>query len=118
MRQAGIIAAGALYGLEHHVERLAEDHAHARLLAEAIGNVEGLELQPPQIDTNMVIFRVDPALTSAAELVLALQQSGVLVLAFSPTNIRAVTHLDVAEADVRRAGEIIQQTVNTLTRVL
>jgi len=110
MRQAGIIAAGALYALEHHVDRLAEDHAHAKLLAEAIRAVEGLELQPPEIDTNMVIFRVDPALATAAQLAAALQQSGVLVLAIGPAKIRAVTHLDVTEADVRRAGEIIHQT--------
>jgi threonine aldolase len=69
MRQAGIIAAGALYALENHVDRLAEDHANAKLLAEAIRATEGLELQPPEIDTNMVIFRVDPALATAAQLV-------------------------------------------------
>ena len=109
MRQAGVIAAAALYALEHHIERLAEDHVHARLLANAIREVPGLELQPPEIDTNMVIFRVDPALASAPELAAALQQAGLLVLAISPTKIRAVTHLDVCEADVRRAGEIIQR---------
>ena len=74
MRQAGIIAAGALYALENHVERLAEDHANAQRLAEAIRATEGLELQPPEIDTNMVIFHVDPALATAAQLVSALQR--------------------------------------------
>ena len=111
MRQAGIIAAGALYAVEHHIDRLAQDHAHARLLAEAIGATPGLELQPPEPDTNMVIFRVDPALANTDQLVAALRQSGVLVLAFGAEKIRAVTHLDVTEADVRRAGEIIRQTV-------
>ena len=109
MRQAGVIAAGALYALEHHSERLAADHAHARLLADAIRTAPGLELQPPEIDTNMVIFRVDSALASASELAAALQRVGVLVMAFSPTKIRAVTHLDISEADVRRAGELIQR---------
>ena len=116
MRQAGIIAAGALYALENHVERLAEDHANAKVLAEAIRATEGLELQPPEIDTNMIIFHVDPALATAAEFVSALQQSGVLVLAFGPTKIRAVTHLDVTEAEIRRAGEIIQATAKRLGR--
>ena len=59
----------------------------------------------------MVIFRVDPALGTAAQLVAALREAGVLVLAFGPTKIRAVTHLDVDEADVRRAGQIIRETV-------
>ncbi len=116
MRQAGIIAAGALYALDNHVERLAEDHANAQLLAEVIRAAEGLELQPPKIDTNMVIFHVDPALATAAEFVSALQQSGVLVLAFGPTKIRAVTHLDVTEAEVRRAGEVIRETAGSMGR--
>jgi threonine aldolase len=109
MRQVGVIAAGALYALDHHVARLAEDHAHARILAEAIRATPGLELQPPETDTNMVIFRVDPALGTAARLASMLREAGVLVLAFSPTKIRAVTHLDVDEADARRAGQIIRE---------
>jgi len=116
MRQAGIIAAGALYALENHVDRLAEDHAHARILAEAIRATRGLELQPLETDTNMVIFHVDPEVATAAQLVARLQQSGVLVLAFGPTKIRAVTHLDVTEAEVRRAGETIHETVAGLRR--
>jgi threonine aldolase len=116
MRQAGIIAAGALYALENNVQRLAEDHANAQRLAEAIRATEGLTLQPPEIDTNMVIFKVDPAVATAAQLVSRLQESGVLVLAFGPTKIRAVTHLDVTEAEVRRAGEIIRETAGSLGR--
>ncbi len=110
MRQVGILAAGALYALDHHVARLAEDHAHAKILADAIRATAGLELQPPETDTNMVIFRVDPALGAAAHITTMLREAGVLVLAFSPTKIRAVTHLDVDEADVRRAGKIIRET--------
>lgn len=116
MRQAGIIAAGALYALDNHVTRLAEDHAHARILAEAIRETEGLELQPSQTDTNMVIFRVDPALGTAAQLAAAFQEAGVLVLAFGPAKIRAVTHLDVNEADVRRAGQIVREVVERRRR--
>jgi threonine aldolase len=116
MRQAGIIAAGALYALEHHVQRLVEDHANARLLADALRDTDGLELQPPQIDTNMVIFRVDPALATAPQLVAALKEAGVLVLATSSSKIRAVTHLDVTESDVREAGARIQRTVSGLRR--
>jgi threonine aldolase len=114
MRQAGIIAAGALYALEHHIDRLADDHATARILADAVRQCEGLSLEPEQIDTNMVIFRVDPALGTAADIVESLRQRGVLVLATSSTKIRAVTHLDVDEAQVRRAGQIIQQVAEQL----
>lgn len=114
MRQAGIIAAGALYALENHVDRLAEDHANAKVLAEAIRATPGLELQPPETDTNMVIFHVDPELATAAQVVARLREAGVLVLAFGPTKIRAVTHLDVTQAEVRRAGEIIRETLERL----
>lgn len=114
MRQAGIIAAGALYALEHHIDRLADDHATAQILADAVRQCEGLTLQPEQIDTNIVIFRVDPALGTAAAMVDALRQQGVLVLATSPEKIRAVTHLDVNEHQVRRAGAILQQIVQPL----
>ena len=109
MRQCGIIAAGALYALQHNVNRLAEDHVHAQILAQAIREAHGLRLRPDQIDTNMVIFEVDPALGTAADFAAALQQQGVLVLHTSLTRIRAVTHLDVHEADVRQAGEIIRR---------
>lgn len=114
MRQAGIIAAGALYALEHHIDRLADDHATARILADAIRQSAGLWLDPEQVDTNMVIFRIDPALGTAADMVGALRERGVLVLATSPVKIRAVTHLDVDEAQVRRAGQIIQEVADQM----
>ena len=78
MRQAGIIAAGALYALTHHVERLAEDHENARLLAAAIRDTDGLELRPAEIDTNIVIFRVDPRLGTAADFDAGLKHQGLL----------------------------------------
>ena len=111
MRQVGIIAAGALYALENHIERLAEDHANARLFADAIRDMDGLTLQPSVVDTNIVIFDVDPALTDASSLVDRLQDEGVLVLAMGPERIRAVTHPDVTEAEVQKAAEIIRRVV-------
>jgi len=116
MRQAGIIAAGALYGLEHHVDRLAEDHANAQLLAAAIRSSDGLNLDPDVADTNMVIFRVDPALGTADEFVAALASHGVLVLATGAAHIRAVTHLDVNQSQVQRAAEIITETAEGMKR--
>ncbi len=109
MRQAGIIAAGALHALEHHVERLAVDHAHAQILAAAIRTCPGLELRPPQVDTNIVIFQVDPRLGSAADFVDRLRRDNILVFAMAPQLVRAVTHLDVGREDVVRAAEAIKR---------
>lgn len=114
MRQSGIIAAGALYALENNVERLAEDHANAKILANAIRETEGLSLEPENVDTNMVIFRVDSSLGTAFDFLAALEEKGVLVLTVSPAKIRAVTHLDVTDKEVIRAGEIIQRVAEKL----
>jgi len=116
MRQAGIIAAGALYALEHHVERLAEDHAHAQRLAAGIRAIEGLELRPAQVDTNIVIFHVDPRLGTAAEFSGRLHARGLLMNAVSKSTIRGVTHLDVSAADADRALTIIGQAVEDAQR--
>jgi len=110
MRQAGVIAAGALYALEHHVDRLADDHANAQRLAEGIRQIDGLELDPEEVDTNLVFFRVDPAWGTAGEFSERLNARGLLMLATSPTKIRAVTHLDVTSDDVDRAIAILEDT--------
>jgi threonine aldolase len=113
MRQAGVIAAGALYALDHHIDRLAEDHANAQRLADIIRSIDELELRPSVIDTNMVIFAVDPRLGTATEFATALKQRGLLMLSVSERTIRAVTHLDVNGRDVERAGEILRETIRT-----
>jgi threonine aldolase len=112
MRQCGIIAAGALYALEHHVQRLAEDHEHARLLAEAIAQANGVSLVHDHVETNIVFFDVDPRLGSARKLVADLRQEGVLMLAESDRRVRALTHLDVSRDDVHRAGQILQRVAD------
>jgi threonine aldolase len=116
MRQAGVLAAAALYAMDHHMERLTDDHANARRLADAIRSVPGLTLQPDEIDTNIVIFEVDPALGSAADFCARLKQDGLLMLAISPTQVRAVTHLDVSAPDVGRAGEILRAAAEATSR--
>lgn len=108
MRQSGVIASAALYAIENHVNRLSEDHANAKRLGEAIRQIEGLELRPPQIDTNLIIFRVDPRLGTAADFTGRLKQRGLLVGAFDGVFIRAVTHLDVGQEEVDRAAEILR----------
>jgi threonine aldolase len=108
MRQAGVIAAGALYALEHHVDRLAEDHANAQRLAEGIRRIECLRLQPETVDTNLVFFTVDPAWGTAPQFAAELKQRGVLMLAAGPARLRAVTHLDVTSRDVELAIEVLE----------
>lgn len=114
MRQAGIIAAGALYGLEHHVDRLADDHEHAQILATAIRETEGLELQPEQVDTNIVIFRVDPQLATAVGFTAALKERGVDCLSVGKEVVRLVTHLDVERDEAILAAEIITSAVEEI----
>ena len=113
MRQAGVIAAGALYGLEHHVERLADDHARAKRLGAVVNEIPGLKLVGEQVDTNIVIFGVDPKLGTAAEFCEQLKARGVLMLAIGAQQVRAVTHLDVDDADTDQAAEIVAEVATS-----
>jgi threonine aldolase len=116
MRQAGILAAAALYALDHHVERLADDHRHARVLAEAIADTPGLRLDPPDVHTNLIWFEVDPDLGTARDLAAALRQQGVLVYASVGQRLRACTHLDVTAAQAERAAEVLRRAVPRLAK--
>jgi threonine aldolase len=99
MRQAGIIAAGGLHALHHHVERLAEDHANARRLAAGLAELPAVKVDPAEVDTNIVFFDVTGAL-DAATAVERLLAHGVRMGALGPRTIRAVTHLDVDTAGI------------------
>ena len=112
MRQAGILAAGALHALEHHRARLAEDHANARALAEGLSRLPGLELDPASVQTNIVLMHV-PKLP-AATLVGALDQAGVRVLATGPDAIRAVTNLMVSSQQIDAALEIFGRILGNI----
>ena len=114
MRQDGVIAAGALYALQNNRQRLKDDHANAQILADAIKAAEGLSLQPDSVETNIVIFRVEPRLGSAAEFAAELKAAGLLCLTTSPTQIRLVTHLDVTEAQCIQAAKTIRETAGRL----
>ena len=114
MRQSGIIAAGALFALENNIDRLAEDHTHAKLIAETVGGVEGLSVDPADVHTNIVIFHVDPELSSAPEFCERLLEAGVWTFPFSHTSVRAVTHLHIDADQARCAGEIIAETAGAL----
>ena len=105
MRQAGIIAAGALYALEKHRDRLAEDHDNAQRLAQGLQSLPGIEIDPTSVQTNIVNF--DLPGQSAAAIAKRLGQSGVAVLATGPCRIRAVTNLMVSREQIDRALEVI-----------
>lgn len=111
MRQSGIIAAGALYALQNNVARLSEDHEKAAKLAEAVRQTEGLSLDVDPVETNIVIFSIDPELGTAAQLQAAFSERGVEVLSVAPQKIRMVTHLDVSMLQVDAAIDVIKQTL-------
>jgi threonine aldolase len=108
MRQVGILAAGALYALEHHVARLGEDHRHARLLAEGLAALPGVTVDVSRVETNMVYADF---LRPSADVVARLRESFVLAHAVGPTRLRFVCHLDVGAEDVRRALEAVARLV-------
>jgi len=105
MRQAGLLAAGALYALEHHRERLREDHESAQELARQLAGSSALEVRPELVETNIVLFNVRSG--SATEFAARARERGVLVNAVGERRLRAVTHADVERARVLAAAEII-----------
>lgn len=107
MRQAGIVAAGARYGLRHNVERLAEDHANAKFLAEGLAEIDGVEIDPATVETNIVIFDV----ADAAALHVKLAEGGVET-SLLEGRVRAVTHLDVDRAGIERALAAVKDALS------
>ena len=106
MRQAGVLAAAAMYALDHHIERLRDDHRHAKRLASFVEQVPGLSLMFP-VETNILVIRVDEKTRPADALLAALRERGVLAVPFGAGRIRMVTHLDVTADDIERAGEVL-----------
>jgi threonine aldolase len=107
MRQAGIVAAGALYALEHHVERLREDHENARLLAEGLAQIPGVSIDLAGVETNIVIFEVGDAVAASG----ALWDEGVQLAPIDARRVRAVTHLDVDRDGIERALDVIRRVL-------
>jgi threonine aldolase len=106
LRQSGILAAGCIHALEHHVERLADDHANARALAEGLAELPGVQIDPETVETNIVIFEVPDAALLAERLA-----PEVDVLAIGTARVRAVTHLDVGREQIEQALEAIAAAV-------
>ena len=113
MRQVGIFAAAADYALDHHLERLTEDHANARILADVLARSPLIELDPEAVQTNIVVFRLADDAPDAPAVVAAARTSGVLVVAFNARTIRAVTHLDVTRDQVADAAERLVAAVGS-----
>ena len=108
MRQAGVCAAACVYALDHHVDRLADDHANARALARGLSQIQGIEVQQPE--TNLVFFRPDGAGVSGDDMIKALRQRGVL-LAMMDGRIRACTHLDVSADMIEEMVGLVREIV-------
>ena len=107
MRQAGIIAAAGVYALDHHVERLAEDHINAQLIGRALFRVPGVRIDLDGLETNIVVFHLEEGAPDAATVLARAAAEDVLVMAFGPRTLRAVTHLDVSRADCELAAEVL-----------
>lgn len=116
MRQSGILAAAALYALEHHRDRLPEDHANARRLADGLARLPGITI-PFKVETNMVFFDLAPRLGTAAAFAELLRDRGVWMLPTAPQRIRAVCHLDVAIAGIDRAIQTVAHAIGTAKSV-
>ncbi len=109
MRQSGIFTAAALHGLDHHRARLAEDHRNARRLADLLAGSPVVQLDLRSVQTNIVVFHLASGAVDAATLVAKAKARGVLVGAFGPRIVRAVTHLDVSAEQVEHAGAVLRE---------
>ncbi|RKY79392.1 low-specificity L-threonine aldolase [candidate division KSB1 bacterium] len=109
MRQAGIIAAGALYAVENNFKRLTEDHKRAKILAETINSLNGFEVNLDSVQTNIVIVTVTRKDLTAENVADMLAEKEVLVLALGERMLRLVTHLDVSEEEVLYAADVLKE---------
>ena len=112
MRQVGIFAAAGLYALDHNLERLAEDHANARVIADRIAQSSRVILDPETVRTNILVFRLTDDGPDAATVVSRARDRGVLIFAFGPRIVRLVTHLDVSPEACVRAGTLLLEATD------
>lgn len=112
MRQAGLYAAAGLYALDHHISRLAEDHAHAKLIAQRLAASKRVLLDLATVQTNIVVFHLAADAPDAANVVARAKERGVLLFPFGARTLRLVTHLDVSRAHCERAAQILAEIVD------
>ena len=107
MRQIGFLAAAGIYALDHHINRLEEDHRKAKKLAQGLAGIKNILIHPEEVETNILFFDVSPSERTAQEVAAALREKGVRVHPTAKTRIRCVAHLDVSFDDIDRALEVI-----------
>ena len=110
MRQSGILAAAGIYALENNIDRLAKDHHNARLFAERVSKIEGIEIDLETVQTNIVVMNIAGLRVDPPQVMELLKKRGLLVVVFGPTKLRAVAHLDVSESDIFAAARIFEET--------
>ena len=111
MRQVGIIAAAGIFALDHHLERLKEDHQNAKRLAVGLKEFKGVSIEPKYVETNIVIFDVANTGMTGSQVAEAMKKEGVLIHAFGRTQIRLVTHLDVSNEDIEKALKAFEKAL-------
>jgi threonine aldolase len=114
MRQAGVLAAAGIIALTDHVERLAEDHANAKRLAEGLSRIAGISIDPSRIQTNIVYFSIDRPDLAAPDLAQRLNTTGVRVLPTGPQQLRAVTQYHIGPPDIDAALTIFEKTMASI----
>ena len=111
MRQVGIFGAAGLYALDHHLDRLSDDHDNAKLIASRLRGHRHISLAADPVETNIVIFSLDASAPDAAAVIAAARAKGVLVVAFGPRTVRAVTHLDVTREQCEHAASVLGEAI-------
>jgi len=111
-RQAGILAAAGIYALDHHLERLEEDHRKAKRLAQGLALIKNILIRPEEVETNILYFDISPSRRSAQEIASALKQRRIMVHPTGKSLIRAVTHLDVSFQDIEEALQGVEEVMN------
>jgi threonine aldolase len=109
MRQVGIVAAAGIYALDHHLERLKEDHQNAKRLAVGLKEFRGVSIDPKHVETNIVIFDITDTGMTGSHIAETMKKEGVLIHAFGKTQIRLVTHLDVSNDDIEGALKVLEK---------
>jgi threonine aldolase len=109
MRQVGIVAAAGIYALDHHLERLKEDHQNAKRLAVGLKEFKGVSIDPKHVETNIVIFDITDTGMIGSHVAEIMKKEGVLIHAFGKTQIRLVTHLDVSNDDIEEALKVLEK---------
>jgi threonine aldolase len=114
MRQVGIIAAAGIYALDHHIERLKEDHQNAKRLAWGLKELQGISIDPEQVETNIIIFNIANPGMNALQMAETMRRKGVLIHPIGKTQIRLVTHLDVSHEDIEIALKTFEKVLGRI----